>query len=181
MKNQQKTSYDMEFAILINRYATPLAILLTALGVALSQPKGTVRIISITLLVFGIVFNTASLSVIKLAHEAKPWFMELRLCINLGINLTLVYFLGGYWPPIWLLLALTPIATAVYSTRAQTLRVAAGVSVLLLAIHSARRLNSPMEWGQQAACVAFILLLSLMINELAQLARLSKDKWNALR
>jgi len=179
MKNTPQTSYDTELSILINKYATPLAILLTALGIVLSQPTGAVRIISLSLLVFGIVLNTVTLYAIKRSTETKAWFMELRMCLNLGVNTILVYFLGAYWPPIWLLLALTPVATAVYSTRAQTLRVSGGVSFLLLVIHAARRLNSPAEWGQQIACVIFILLLSLMINELAHATKLSKTKWNS--
>jgi len=174
----QNTSYDAELAVLINRYATPLAILLTILGIALSEPTGSVRIASIALLVFGIVFNSAALSAMKRDTGTKPWFMELRMGINVATNITLVYLLGTTWPPIWLLLALTPIATAVYSTRTQTLRVSATMSFFLIAVHAARHLNSPEQWGEQIAYVVFILFLSLLINDLAQIAKLSKAKWN---
>ena len=178
MNPVQETSYDAELAVLINRYATPLAIILTILGIALSHPTGNVRVASVALLVFSIVFNTAALSAIKRAGGKKPWFMGWRMGINVGVNIALVYLLGASWPPIWLLLALTPIATAVYSTRTQTLRVSASMSFLLIVIHAARHLNSPAQWGEQTAYVIFILLLSLMINELASIAKLSRTKWN---
>ena len=176
MNDPQSLSRDAKLAILVNQYSAPFAIFLIALGITVSQPQGIVRIVSVGLLFLGIIINMATASFLKRNTGVKPWFLEFRLCANLGINIVIVDLLGSYWPPIWLLLALTPLATAIYSTRARTLRVAIGVSLLLLAIQATRPVHSPMEWGQQIAYAAFILLLSPMINDLARLAKLSDNQ-----
>ena len=176
MNHPQDFSHEAKLAVLVNKYSTPFAILLISLGIIVSQPQGIIKIVSVGLLFLGIIVNMTTLSFLKRNTGVGPWFLEFRLGTNLGINIVIVYLLGAYWPPIWLLLALTPLATAIYSTRARTLRVAVGVSLLLLAIHATRHIQSPMEWGQQIAYAAFILLLSPMINELARLAKLSKNQ-----
>jgi len=164
-------SDKIRLIVLVNRYALPLAIILIVFGVVFSQPLAHVQNISIGLIVFTTIMNLGVVEIVKRSPKIMPWLIKLRLYINLGINAYLVYILGGYWPPIWLLLCLTPIATAVYGTRGKTLFTALGISVLLLGIHAMRGLNAPVDWGQQAACVCFIILLSLMINDISHFVR----------
>ena len=161
----------VRLVIIVNRYALPLAIILITFGVAFSQPQAHVRNLSLGLLILTTIFNLGTVEIIKRGVKVSPWLIKMRLFFNLGINAVLVYLLGGYWPPIWLLLSLTPIATAVYGTRMRTLLTAIGISLLLLGIHALRGLNAPVDWGQQAAYASFIILLSLMINDVANLVR----------
>jgi hypothetical protein len=100
----------------------------------------------------------------------------MRLYTNLAINCVLVYLLGGYWTPIWLLFVLTPAATAVYGSRRKTLATACGVSALLLFSHGLRKFNAPVDWGGAWVEALFILFLSLFLNELSELTRGKAEK-----
>ncbi len=155
---------------LVSGYATPLAVILVALGIVLSAPLSPVREQSVAILGFGIVFNTFVAKAI--ARGGGPGLVRLRLVVNLAVNLLIVFLLGPYWSPIWLLLALTPLAVGIYGTRRATLTAAFGVSAALLAIHATRGLDSPIEWGQQLAHAAFMILVSLMVNELSLAGRI---------
>ncbi|MBI5630224.1 MAG: hypothetical protein HY921_05005 [Elusimicrobia bacterium] len=168
MNSQKK----VQMAVLVGRYSTPLAIILVGLGLFLSQPVGLVRVICVCLLVFGLVFNLFLMRVIQGLSQGAQGLIEFRLWVNLAVNSVMVYFLGIYWSSIWLLLALTPFAIGIYDTRERTLKVSIGVALLLLAIHALRPTSSqaPLEWGIQLAQGAFVILTSLMINELSQLA-----------
>lgn len=64
-----------------------------------------------------------------------------------------------------------PIAAAIYSSKARTLPAAGAIAVILLVLHALRGPHSAMEWGTPAAQAAFIVLLSLLINELSVHAR----------
>lgn len=161
-------SRDVRLVTLVSRYATPFAILVVLLGIVLSSPLGSVRNLSIGLLLFSIAFNMVAVRIIHRLSDASPWIKRLRMMVNLSVNVLLVYLLGPYWPPMWLLLALTPIATAIYEGPSQTLLSSSGVAGLILGIHVLRGGNSPHEWGQTLSYAAFIILLSLLINELTQ-------------
>ncbi len=171
MTEKQEMFHDQNLASLVGRYATPLAILLVSFGIFFSPPTKFFLCLSIGLLLLGMIFNLSYGRIIKhLDDKARGIMAKFRMGINVGINAVLIYILGNHWQPMWLLLALTPIATAIYSTRKHTIGMSLSVSVLLLLIHLTRGDNAPHAWGQQIAYVSFILLISLMINELAHLA-----------
>ncbi len=164
-------SREVKHVVLVNKYATPLAIFLVVMGIYLSEPVGAVLYVSLSMLVFSVLLNLSAVPVIKRHGSAKPWLAKARLCINVSVNIILVYCLSGYWTPIWLLLALTPIATAIYENRQKTLIASIGTSLALLLIHLVRSQSdtvSPVTWGPYAAYGLFIILLSLLINELVQ-------------
>jgi hypothetical protein len=163
---------DVRMVVLVNKYATPLAVILVGLGLVFSQPIGAVKTLSAGLLVFGMIFNMLAMPVISRFGGENPWIPKARMLINILVNVVMVYFLGAYWPSIWMLLALTPIATAIYADRSTTFITAAGISAALAVIqllHSTS--SSPSDWGELIGRVAFILLLSLLINELVGAAR----------
>jgi hypothetical protein len=167
----QAAPRDVRLVMLVNRYATPFAILLVVLGLVLASPAKTARDVSIALLLFSICFNVLAVGAIRKLAETMPSIKKLRMLINVAINVVLVYELGPFWQPMWLLLALTPIATAIYEGPTQTLLVSSGTSGLIIAIHLLRSGGdggSPLEWGQTLSYAAFIILLSLLINELTQ-------------
>lgn len=168
MTTQPQSNRDVRLVMLVSRYATPFAILLVVLGIVLASPAKMPRDISIGLLAFSILFNVVAVNAIRKLAETMPWIKKMRMLINLAVNVILVYELGPFWPPMWLLLALTPIATAIYEGPTQTLMVSASTSALIIGIHLTRGGGSPQEWGQTLSYAAFIILLSLLINELTQ-------------
>jgi len=175
MNLQEDNSPIVEKALLVSRYSTPLAVLLVASGIVLSQPQENIRNSSIFILLFGLVFNLFVVRWLQKLGTVGSWVVHSRVFINVGINTALVYLLGDYWPPMWLLLALTPIATAVYDSRARTLITSAGVSAILLAIQASRTFSSPLEWGVQFAQIAFIFFMSLFVNDLVARIRFTKE------
>lgn len=164
---QQEIPQDVRKVMLVSKYATPLAVILVSVGIFVSQPIDAVRNRSIGLLVLGILFNMIYIQAIKGKSSVSSGMTLLRRMVNLGINTAQVYVLGTFFSPIWFLLALTPIATAIYDTRRKTILISGIVCGLLLAIQATRPHNTPIDWGQQVAFSAFIILLSLMINELS--------------
>lgn len=156
----------IERSALVSRYATPFAIVLVAMGLLFSQPRGDVWRACLYLLASGIGLNLMMHAYFKKGF-ATPALIWTRLAMNVVINSLLVYFLGNYWGPTWLLLALTPIATAIYGTRESTLKWAIGIAALLLAIHYVRGGGGPLYWGEQAANALFIVFVSLLINAMA--------------
>ncbi len=159
---------DVRLVVLVNRYATPFAIGLVTMAIVLSSAMGTVRDVSIGLLLFSILFNIVAVGLIRRLAETKPWMKKARMWTNLAVNIALVYLLGPFWPPMWLLLALTPLATAIYGGPTQTLLASSGIAALIVAIHLLRGGGSPHEWGQVLSYAAFIVLMSMLINELTQ-------------
>lgn len=165
-------THEARMAVLVSRYATPFAVFLVSLGLVLGQPRSPVREICAGLLLFSVLFNLIVVYLLRTSARAPLILIRIRQVINLGVNIMLVYWLGGYWTPIWLLLALTPLATAIYDTRTKTLVVSFGASVILLILHALRPMNSsPVEWGQEIAWAGFIVIFSLLLNDLAALVR----------
>lgn len=153
-------------AILVNRYAMPFAVLTVSLGVALGSPEGMVGNLSIGLLIFGSVFNVASGRYLAASTSPSFGFIQMRLWINLICNALIAWLLGGYWTPAWLLLALTPIAAAVYLSKKGTLAIACAVGAFILVRYGVRGSGSPLEWGEQICYAAFVVLSSLMVYAL---------------
>lgn len=164
-----KEHWDLKRMRLVGRYATPLAIFLVGAGVLFAQPTGMVRAWSLGLLVFGILFNLGFSTFMSSKVRGFRRMLQVRILVNLAGNGALVYLLAPFWPPIWLLLALTPFATAIYSTAARTLVASTVSGVMLVVIRAAQPggAGSPLEWGVVGVQVLFIFLMSLMIHELA--------------
>lgn len=165
---QEPTQRDVQLIVLVSRYATPFAVLLVLLGLFLASPSRTTQLWSMALMVFGFGFNLFAVWAIKRNPRTAGALKTARMLVNLGVNLLLVYLLGPFWPPMWLLLALTPIATAIYEGPKQTLLASLGASAAILGIQLLHGGTSPLQWGQVAAYAAFIVLMCLLINELTQ-------------
>jgi hypothetical protein len=158
---------QVKFVLIVNRYFTPFAILLVGFGLALSQPHAWVMWSSIGLVAFTSALNIGTASLVRARGGVSPGLAALRLYTNLGVNCILVYLLGGYWTPIWLLFVLTPAATALYGSRERTVWTSIGVAVLLLVSHAFRRLNAPVDWGVATVEALFMVFLALFLNELS--------------
>ncbi|MEA3507171.1 MAG: hypothetical protein U9R36_06765 [Elusimicrobiota bacterium] len=95
-----------------------------------------------------------------------------RIVINVIVNTFLVFYLFITYPPIWLLFILTPVATAVYSTRIKTFLTSIGMSLLLFITQYKATLNEyktiePAQWGSIFSRIIFLILLALFINAIS--------------
>lgn len=163
-------NYENRMAVIVSKYATPLAALLIGMGIGVALPPGKSRSAAAALWVFGLVFNVVVTHLIRNEGAGKSLVMT-RLFVNVFLNTVIVYLMLLYWPAIWMLLALTPIAMAIYSTRGNTMVVAGVVSAVLLSIRYMRDPGSAGAWSGELAHCVFIFLISLLINELSVLAR----------
>ncbi len=164
---------DSKKANLVGKYFTPLAVLIVANGVILTRPPSPVYEVSIGLLVFSIFFNLLSKKWIDGAKGG--WQLNVRIVVNLAVNVALVYLLGVYWKPIWLLLLLTPIATAIYGSQNKTIAYSVFSTVVLVVLASQQPEVSPIEWAEQVTYGLFIILMSVAIFQLSQV-RMQQNK-----
>jgi hypothetical protein len=162
MNDSDHLQRDTKRVALANIYTFPLTVILLAMGLALSQPVGLVRNTSLGLIFFYIAFNLVAVRMI--AGGAGHTFRLVKLYTNLAVNSAVVFILGQHWEPMWLILVLAPVSAAIYGTRRQALVSAAQASVILLAIQALRGGSSALDWGEQAAQVLFVLILTLLIN-----------------
>src|SRR6185295_3987884 len=93
----------------------------------------------------------------------------IRIVTNFLANIALVYMLGTFWGPMWLVFVLTPVATALYAGWQRTLGTAAVSAAALLGIYYSRGLEGAVGWGQASIHAAFIVFISMFVNSIARL------------
>jgi hypothetical protein len=103
-----------------------------------------------------------------LSDQARGALAKFRATLNLWINVVLVYLLGRTWPLVWLLFVLSSSATAIYGTRERTLINAFFLSAVLGVVNYLHGFNTPLDWAVVGGKAAFLVLTSLLINDLAQ-------------
>lgn len=164
--------YDSQRLVtLVGYFATPFALFLGGLAVAFADTEGWQKTLSLGLLGFAAFFNSVFPRFLKQQEDAKKgWNVKFRLYMNLVVNTVVVFLLGDQFPPLWLLLALTPLATAIYGNQKRTLVNAVTASVVLLGIQAFRPNAHPADWAVVAVEVAFIVLISLLVNGVSRLA-----------
>lgn len=163
MTDLPTTTRDMRRVMLVNMLTLPLTTVLVILGFGVAQPVGTVRTVSLVLLLASIGFNLLSLHLIR-RGVGRPLRLS-RIYLNLAINVALVYLLGAYFPPMWLILALSPVSSAIYGTRRQTLVSFSQSATALVAIPMIHGIHSPLGVGEVIAQVLFVGVISFLINE----------------
>src|SRR6185295_2099130 len=105
----------------------------------------------------------------------------IRIVTNFVANVALVYLLGTFWGPMWLLFVLTPVATALYASWTRTFVTAAISSAALLGIYYSRGLEGTVGWGQASLHAAFIIFISLFVNSIARLVMQMKGSGTATK
>ena len=113
-----------------------------------------------------------------MARRRMDWAVPIgstRIVTNFVTNVALVYMLGTFWGPMWLLFVLTPVATALYASWMRTFVTAAISSAALLGIYWSRGLEGPVGWGQASLHAAFIVFISLFVNSIARLVMQMKS------
>ena len=158
-----------EFIRLVNRFFTPFALVMVVAAMELGYAEPRVYRTALGLAIFLAVFNEAS---VWLARRRTDWTFHIgytRLVVNFVMNITLVYMLGTFWGPMWLLFVLTPVATALYADWKKTLITAFISSGALLGIYGSRGLEGAVGWGQASLHAAFIVFISLFVNSIARM------------
>ena len=164
-----------EFIRIVDRFFTPFALclVLSSLFLGFAEPK--VKIFSVGLVVFLGIFNEVTA---WLAKRRMEWAVPIggtRIVTNFVANVALVYLLGTFWGPMWLLFVLTPVATALYASWQRTFVTAAISSAALLGIYWSRGLEGSVGWGQASLHAIFIVLISLFVNSVARLVMQMKS------
>jgi membrane-associated HD superfamily phosphohydrolase len=166
--DNRESFHQGETLALIGRYATPLALILILTGLIFSPLSHLPRRIVAVLFISSAFLNFSFVPLVsRLPEGTRSLLAKSRASINLWINIVLVYLLGTAWPPIWLLLSISSVATAIYGKRERALLTAVFLTVVLGIVNALHSLNTPYNWALVAAKGSFIILTSLMINVLA--------------
>jgi PAS domain S-box-containing protein len=158
-----------EFIRLVDRFFTPFAFIIVLAALFLGYAETAVKWWSVGLLAALVLFNEVS---VALARKHTNWAVPIgntRLITNFLGNVVLVYLLGTFWGPMWLLFVLTPVATALYADWQRTIITSVISAAALLGIYAARGLSGAVGWGQASLHAAFIVFISLFVNSIARL------------
>jgi hypothetical protein len=171
----QESFHEGKTLSLIGRYATPLAIGLILGGILFAPLDPTRRHISLALLLVSAFLNLFFVRLIaRFSLQTRASLAKVRATANLWINIALVYMMSPVWPPIWLLLSLSSVATAIYGTRERTMVTAVFLAVVLTVINLCHGLNTPFDWALVVVKAGFIFLTSLMINDVVRSHQISR-------
>jgi PAS domain S-box-containing protein len=158
-----------EFIRTVNRFFTPFALVMVGMAMWLGFAEPRVYHMALALALGLAVFNEASVWFAKKHPEWTAAIGYTRLVTNFVSNVVLVYMLGTFWGPMWLLFVLTPVSTALYANWMQTLGTALLSAGSLLAIYGSRGLEGAVGWGQASVHAAFIVFISLFVNSIARM------------
>lgn len=163
----------IEFLKALNRYFTPVGVGTMLIGLILNYPEipPSVFAICVGVIIATLTFNVVT-AVYVLEHRgAWRGVGYLRVGVNLTLNAISYVLLYRYWPIIWILFALGPVAMAFYGNVGETFTVM-GLSAAVMAgclVYEGTR--DPRFWGAMVVQVLFILLLSLFLVRVAALIR----------
>jgi PAS domain S-box-containing protein len=158
-----------QFIRLVDRFFTPFASLLVLAGVWMGFAEAQAKHLSIFLLLFTFIFNEVSVMLSRKYVEWTKTIGNVRLVTNFLANIALVYMLGTFWGPMWLLFVLTPVATALYADWKRTAITSVVSAAALLGIYASRGLEGAVGWGQASIHAAFIVFISLFVNSIARM------------
>ncbi|MFH2202535.1 MAG: hypothetical protein ABIJ96_05440 [Elusimicrobiota bacterium] len=148
----------------VSNYFTPLSIFLVGSGFIVSMPPSPKREFIIGLIVFSALLNMISFDWLGTSPEQRRKRVLLRVWLNTATNILLVYFFGFYWKPIWLLLLLSPMGSALYGTQMQTLATSYAALIALMVIQMLRpEAYSAARYAEQGAYGIFIVLICLAL------------------
>lgn len=170
-----------EFVRLVDRFFTPFAVTMVVAATWLGYAEPREQHIALGLVGVLAVFNEIS---VYAARKRPAWTKTVsytRLITNFVANIMLVYLLGTFWGPMWLLFVLTPVATALHAEWKKTLLTAVISAAALLGIYASRGLSGPVGWGQASLHAAFIIFISLFVNSIARMVMQMKAAAQAPR
>ena len=172
MTDTRSSAVDsQERVVLVGRFLTPLALILGGLAMVFAEADAVRKIVVLGLLDFAAFFNLNFAGVLSAKTGGRGGVVQFRLFLDLAINTVVVVLLGAAFPPLWLLLALTPFATAVYGHPREAWITAAVAAALLILIQAFRPAPRVADFAVQAARGAFIVFTALLINAVSRHAR----------
>jgi hypothetical protein len=164
---------------MLNRYFVPFALILILSAIYFSSPDPRIVKISFAILAVAMVvnwwFTKNTYRYIHLARQMKV----LLVWLNYIWAVPLVYLLLPFWGPMWLLLAMAPIAAALVTNRWHTLIMALVSAGTLLGIYY-KRGTFEAGWAEGMAGMtyvhaAFIIIIALFVRGLEQTALRLRD------
>jgi PAS domain S-box-containing protein len=158
-----------EFIRLVDRFFTPFAATMVLAAMFLGYAEPREEHIALAIVSLLVVFNEGS---VYLARRHPEWTLRIgysRIGTNFLANIFLVYLLGTFWGPMWLLFVLSPISTALYADWKKTILTSVISAGALLAIYASRGLSGSVGWGQASLHASFIVFISLFVNSIARL------------
>jgi len=158
-----------EFIQVVDRFFTPFALSLVVAALFLGYAETSIKRLAIGLVVALGLFNEISAYLSKRHPDWASKMGATRIVTNFAANVYLVYLLGTFWGPMWLLFVLTPVATALYADWKKTFTTSVISAGALLAIYWSRGLEGSIGWGQASIHAAFIVFISLFVNSIARL------------
>lgn len=158
-----------EFVRLVDRFFTPFAATMVLAGMFLGFAEAREKHIALGLVIATVIFNEVSLQIARRRTNWTRGISYLRLTTNFLANVFLVYLLGTFWGPMWLLFVLTPVATAMHAEWKKTLITSFISAGALLGIYASRGLSGAVGWGQASIHAAFIVFISLFVNSIARM------------
>lgn len=153
---------------LINRFFGPFAALLILSAVYFSSPDAAVVRASVGILAVSFLVNAW---LARNSYRYIHWTQFLRhaqIWLDYLWAVPLVWLLGGWWAPMWLLFIMPPVTAAMVGGFLETLGTAAVSSLTLLALYWLRGLEGEYAWGMALVHAAFIPVISLFVHSLAQ-------------
>ena len=158
-----------EFIRLVDRFFTPFAatMVLAAMWLGYAEPKAEHAALAIVGAL--VVLNEGSIFLVKRKIEWTAAIGYARLATNFVANVILVYLLGTFWGPMWLLFVVTPVATALHAHWKETIITSLLSAGTLLGIYASRGLEGAVGWGQASIHASFIVFISLFVNSIARM------------
>lgn len=170
-----------EFLRLVDRFFTPFAATMVLAAMGLGYADKTLEYLALGLVSVLVVFNEASAYLAKKRADWTRAISYTRLATNFLANVVLMYMLGTFWGPMWLLFVLTPVATALHAEWKKTLITSVISAGALLGIYGSRGLEGAVGWGQASLHAAFIVFISLFVNSIARMVMQIKNAGTAAR
>lgn len=160
---------------ILSFYFTPFAAILIVFALYFSEPEKS------TMLMSGGVLAAVTLLnhwFSKRAYRFLRWTQMMRTILvwmNLAASAALFYLLGSYWAPMWLLFLTAPATAALFMNRTWTAVMALAASFSMLGIYWIKGVEGGIFWGQAAIHAIFVVVFSLFVHALAQIALRMRD------
>ena len=168
----QEQEIGIEFLKALNRYFTPVAVGVMLFGLILNPDLPKPSFIGcVAIIVIALTFNVVS--AVHVIENPSSWRKVgyIRVGVNLALNATAYLLLYRYWPIIWILFSLGPVAMAFYGAVTETFFVM-GISAMVMAgCLFYEGIKDPLLWGATVVQIMFMLLLSLFLIRVAALIR----------
>ncbi len=162
----------IEFLKALNRYFTPVAVVVMLFGLILNPDLPKPAFIGcIAIVVTALTFNV--ISAVHVIEHPDTWRKVgyLRVGVNLTLNACAYLLLYAHWPIVWVLFSLGPVAMAFYGDVSETFFVMGVSASVMMGCLFYYGIKDPLLWGATIVQIMFMLLLSLFLIRVAALIR----------